>query len=186
MSEFLNDKLSRRFRTWDRDGNGYLERSDFVQGADRLGDAFNRPADSPQRQQMREMCQRLWEGLRKFADADGDGRVSEAEYRRAFTELIVKQPGAFDAAYAPFVSTLMAMADHDGDGRLDRDEYRSWFVTAFGITEHDADTAFDKVDADGDGHVTEEEMVAAIRDYYFSNDPDASGNWLLGPPAPQK
>ncbi|MGW0737695.1 EF-hand domain-containing protein [Streptomyces sp. NPDC002851] len=185
MPEFLDDKLSRRFRTWDRDGNGYLEQVDFEHGAQRLGDAFGQPADSPQRQRMRDMCLQLWQGLEQLADADGDGRISEAEYKKAFTELILQRPGAFDAAYAPFVSTLMAMADHDGDGKLDRGEYRSWFVTAFGITEHDANTAFDKVDSDGDGHVTQEEMVAAIRDYYFSDDPSAAGNWLLGPPSPQ-
>lgn len=129
---------------------------------------------------MREMCLQLWHGLAQFAD--GDGRISLGEYQRAFTTLVLEQPGAFDAAYAPFINTVMAMADHDGDGKLDRHEYRSWFVTAFGISELDSDVGFDKVDADGDGYVTQEEMLAAIRDYYFSDGPQLPGNWLLGPP----
>jgi hypothetical protein len=182
MSDFLDLKLARRFATWDRDGNGFLEEADFVKGADRLGEAFGHAEDSPQRRRMRDLCLDLWQQMARIADFDRNGRITPEEYGRAFSELVLVKPGAFDAAYTPVIDALTAMADHDGDGKLDQQEYRAWFVSAFGLSEHDADTAFDKVDSDHDGHVTRSEMVAAIHDYYFSDDPEAPGNWLLGPP----
>lgn len=182
MSDFLDRKLTRRFATWDRNGNGALEKDDFLQGADRLGEAFGYSEDSPQRRRMRDLCLELWQRMAEVADFDRNGRISPEEYGKAFGKLVLEEPGAFDAAYVPVIDALTAMADHDGDGKLDREEYRAWFVTAFGVGEHDVDVAFDKIDTDDDGHVTRSEMVTAIRDYYFSDDPEVPGNWLLGPP----
>lgn len=182
MPTFLDRKLAQRFTSWDYDGNGYLQRVDFLRAADRLGDAFGHPQGSPHRQRMRDMHLQLWKGMAQLADANDDGRISPLECGVAFTKFALEKPGAFESAYAPFVDTLMSMADRDGDGKLDRQEFQTWIVTDFHLSDQDASTAFDKLDTNGDGRVTRNEIFAALREYYSSDDPQAPGNWLVGTP----
>jgi Ca2+-binding EF-hand superfamily protein len=40
ISPFLDRKLARRFRTYDNDGDGFIEREDFEQAAARMSKAF--------------------------------------------------------------------------------------------------------------------------------------------------
>jgi hypothetical protein len=43
--------------------------------------------------------------------------------------------------------------------------------------------AFRRLDRDGDGELSHEEFRAAIVEFYLSDDENAPGNWLLGPPS---
>src|ERR1041384_12402 len=109
-------------------------------------------------------------GAAHRADANDDGRISPLECGMAFTKFALEKPRAFEAAYTSFVDTLMSMADRDGDGRLDRQEFQTWIVTDFHLSEQDASVAFDKLDTNGDGRVTRNEIFAALREYYYSDD----------------
>ncbi|WP_234380506.1 EF-hand domain-containing protein [Streptomyces sp. CMB-StM0423] len=84
VSTFLARKLARRFRTYDTDGDGYVDRADFERAARQLGEEFGHGPDSPARRRVEELCLGVWERLVRAADTDGDGRVDEAEYAAAF------------------------------------------------------------------------------------------------------
>jgi len=77
-------------------------------------------------------------------------------------------------------ATIVEMTDHDRDGRIAEAD----FVTnlrAYGQGEEPARAAFKKLDRDGDGHLSKEELLAAVEEFFFSEDPAARGNWLIGP-----
>jgi hypothetical protein len=38
-----------------------------------------------------------------------------------------------------------------------------------------------RFDADGDGYIDRQDILDAIRAYYFDEDPDSVGSWGLGP-----
>jgi Ca2+-binding EF-hand superfamily protein len=40
---------------------------------------------------------------------------------------------------------------------------------------------FRTYDLDGDGLIGRDDLLAAIRAYYFDESPDSAGSWLLGP-----
>jgi len=181
MSAFLDQKLTRRFRSFDVNGNGFVERKDFEAATERMAKAFGHRSDTPAYQKLQELTARLWEGLAAFADTDGDGRISESEYKVAFTEKILAHPGAFDQAYKPWLDTIMEIVDADGDGRLNSAEYLRWASSMLGVHADHAEDAFRRLDRDEDGFINRDELVESIRDYYFSEDPDSTGNWLLGP-----
>ena len=75
----------------------------------------------------------------------------------------------------------MAVADHDGDGHLGADEYVRWTGALMNLPESDARAAHARLDHDGDGLTSTDDLLAAIRAYYFSEDLDGPGAWLLGP-----
>ena len=179
-SEFLDRKLSRRFRTYDDDGDGFIEREDFVVASRRLGAEFGHGPESEAWQQFDALCVALWDHLVEVAEADGDGRISEQEYKDAFARGMLETPQSFDTAYLPFLEALVRIVDADGDGRIDVEEEIRWTGALMRLTEAEARGAFAGVDQDADGYISTQELLEAIRAYYFDEDPAGPGAWLLG------
>ncbi len=179
ITPFLDKKLSRRFETYDTDGDGYLERSDFETAAARMGDEFGLPADDADRRQLAALCLALWDHLRTFAGADD--RMSEAEYKAAFAAGLLETESSFDAGYVPFLKVIVAIADTDGDGRLTADDHARWTGSLMNLPEGVARDIHARLDGDKDGFIDSADLLAAIREYYFDDAPDSAGSWLLGP-----
>ncbi|MFE3093052.1 EF-hand domain-containing protein [Streptomyces sp. NPDC059248] len=178
---FLRRRLARRFATYDTDGDGFVERGDFEAAVDRLGAAFGRAPDCAALGRVRVLSLGLWEHLAGNADRDGDGRITEEEYTAAFAAGLLVTPASFDGAYRPFLDALMDVVDEDGDGRLTRGEQVRWTGALMGLPEPDAREVFGRLDTDGDGLIGRDDLLEAIRAYYFDDDPHGPGGWLLGP-----
>ncbi|WP_327353000.1 EF-hand domain-containing protein [Streptomyces sp. NBC_01304] len=181
ISPFLDRKLARRFATYDTDGNHYIESHDFATAASRLGDAFGLNPDAAPLVRLRELLLGLWAHLARAADKDADGRVSEAEYKAAFAAGLLETPESFDAGYVPFLEALMDIVDTDGDGKLTRDDHVRWTGALMNLPEPDAREVFGRLDKDVDGLLGRDELLEAIREFYFSEDPHSTGVYLLGP-----
>lgn len=89
---------------------------------------------------------------------------------------------AYISMYQPFIDAVMDIADADGDGRVDEEEYVKWYTALMSIPPEEAAEAFSHLDRDGSGYLSHEEMREAVQEYYFSEDPDAPGNWMTGRP----
>lgn len=87
------------------------------------------------------------------ADADGDGQVTRAEIES-------------------YRAAQVARADTSGDGALSLEEFETVFrdVTRPGMVD-----AFQRLDADGDGQITEAEMQARTDRMMARMDPDGDG-----------
>lgn len=181
ISEFLERKLARRFQTFDFDGDGRLERSDFESSAMRVADEFGHSVDSPARQRLLQLSLGLWEHLVSVADSDRDGTIDLDEYKKAFADGLLETEGSFGQGYRPFLDALMAVVDTDGNGVLGVDEYVGWTGALMRLPESDAREIHRRLDTDGDGFVTVQELLQAIHDFYFDDNPDGVGSWLLGP-----
>jgi Ca2+-binding EF-hand superfamily protein len=78
------------------------------------------------------------------------------------------------------LNAIMEIADTDHDGKLNVDEQISRSGTLMNLPENDALEVFRRLEKDGDGHITTRDMLDAIREYYFNDDPHSAGSWLLG------
>ncbi|WP_206780526.1 EF-hand domain-containing protein [Streptomyces sp. CB00455] len=90
----------------------------------------------------------------------------------------VRAGDSFDRTYRPHMEAVVDLADADGDGVLSRSEFIRLGAPA--VSEEQSHRSFDQVDTDGDGSLTAQELVAAARDFYVSDDPEAVGNHLFG------
>uniref|UniRef100_A0AAU2UZU6 EF-hand domain-containing protein n=1 Tax=Streptomyces sp. NBC_00003 TaxID=2903608 RepID=A0AAU2UZU6_9ACTN len=180
-SVFLDRKLARRFRTYDLDGDGVIERGDFRAAAEAMAQEFDQKPGTAARERLTSLCLGLWEHLAAVADHDGDGRISEAEYKAAFHAGLLETPESFDAGYVPFLHAIMDIADSDGDGRLTIEEHVRWTGALMNLPATDARKIAVRLDADGDGLIERDDLLSAIRAYYFDESPDSAGSWLLGP-----
>lgn len=181
MSDFLERKLARRFRTYDLDNDGFIQREDFDIGITRLGAAFNHSQHSPALNRLRTLSMNLWTHLARVTGTDANGRISEAEYRSAFAAGMLESPESFKQGYRPYLDALMEVIDTDQDGQISRDEYVRWTGALMNLAEPDAREAFGRLDTDGDGLIGRTQLLDAIQAYYFDDSPGSIGTWLLGP-----
>ena len=55
-------------------------------------------------------------------------------------------------------------------------------MRAFRIGEQDiTEKVFQKLDLNENGTLSKEEILQLTREFFYSDDPDARGNWALGP-----
>ncbi|RJQ69607.1 calcium-binding protein [Pseudonocardiaceae bacterium YIM PH 21723] len=182
VSEFLGRKLDRRFRMLDSNRNGVIDERDFTLAAAGLASEFGHAPGSPRAQRLLNTHLATWKELLRAADENGDGKVSPEEFKRAFTTTILVSQEAYERAYLPMLLEAIMMADADGDGELTAGEFQRLNTVYMHASAEDSADVFTRLDRDSSGTLTVQEISDAIREYYFSEDPAAPGNWLLGPP----
>ena len=86
----------------------------------------------------------------------------------------------FEKAIGHIVNGLLGALDRDGSGTLSQDEYVGMYE-ALGIPPSTSSEGFKRLDRNGSGQISHEEFNQALSEFYLSADPNAPGNWLLGP-----
>lgn len=161
-----NDRLAKRFDKWDTDGNGVLEAGDFQGEAARIAGNLGKE-DSPQAVELQKAFQGLYDVLAEKAGADAAAGISRDQFLSATGDMLFQEgEAAFNRALGPVVKALIGLCDDNHDGEIDGGEFQSW-LTAIGVPEADASEAFAKVDANGDGRLSEDELLTAVRDFHF-------------------
>lgn len=181
LSEFRKRKVSAGFGELDVDGDGYVGNGDIERLVKNHGDAYEHAEGTQEYADLQRRTMDVWTQLKQF-DADGDGRVSLAEYVAGF-DAFLSQRDAFMSSMTTLVDAFYQMADEDNDGRITEDELVRHF-RAWGHTEQQAREAFPRLDRNTNGAISKEEWMQNLEEYYFSEDPEAPGNWLT--PGPEE
>jgi Ca2+-binding EF-hand superfamily protein len=182
IGDLQRRKASYYFALLDDDENGFVEADDFERRADRL--AESRGVDDPEaRAELRHRVMSWWEHLCALADLDDDDRITRGEWQTYWEALQASverddEEGARTRRSLERAArrTFEAMNTTDTDPVTEA-EYTEW-LSAWGVEGGTA--AFERLDRDGTGVLTEDDLVAATKEFYLSNDPDAPGNALYG------
>ena len=178
LSDFRRRKLIGLFRFNDLDGDGKITEEDFDRVMSNYAQIYGVAPDSPELEDLSRRYHEQWTQLQAF-DGDGDGAVGLEEYL-AGSEAWIADRAAFEASIDAMIGAFYAIVDRDKDGRVSEEELSlNW--RAHGLEESSARVTFAKLDRDGDGKVTKDEMVNAVLETYFSEDPEAPGNWIALP-----
>ncbi|XP_051114774.1 probable calcium-binding protein CML18 [Andrographis paniculata] len=89
-------------------------------------------------------------------DANGDGKISAAEFGAVLTAL--GSPTAEDE-----VARAMSELDTDGDGSINLSEFRAFHCGGGGDAVAEMKEAFEMYDKDGDGKITAIELHAVLK-----------------------
>jgi Ca2+-binding EF-hand superfamily protein len=162
-----NDRLKQRFEKWDADGSGSLERSDFEQEAKAVARNFGTDINSPEGQQVRKAYNDLYDFQARKAGVPQNGQISLSQFV-AVNEQVMQQGGEadFDRMMRPIVKALINLCDDNHDGMINQSEYAKW-LKAVGVDASTARSTFSQIDTDGDGELSEDELIAAVRQFHF-------------------
>ncbi|EHN78974.1 EF-hand domain-containing protein [Streptomyces coelicoflavus] len=157
-------RIAARFTTFDQDGNGHIDRSDFSGAAKALLAEFGVAARSDRGQALYGGAEALWQGLAGIADRDGDQRITREEFVTAAVKRLRDKPDRFAEIARPFLHAALAVAG-PGDGTVTvADTARA--LTVFGVPGDVARSVAAALDADGDGTVGETEIVPAFARWF--------------------
>ena len=174
-------KASHYFDLIDEDDNGFVEARDFELRAKRMAEARN-VTDAATRVTLHDRVMTWWNHLCAIADFDDDDRVTREEWETYWRSIQagVEQGGNGDNETLQSLERAARGTFHainTDEGPISEDEYAEW-LAAWGVDESAG--AFDRLDRDDTGVLTEENLVEAVKEFYLSNDPDAPGNALYG------
>ena len=176
LTDLQKRKLTRMFHVFDTNHDGVLEEVDYLGFADNLVSARGLAPDSPMRTELRARYQFVWANLSR---ATG-GKPVTPEVFLGFNDALLADKANYDRNIAVLVDTAFKTLDADGDGKVTLDEYRV-YLRAHGLDEKLATEIFPRLDLNGDGHLSVEEVEKLIHQFYFSDDPASPGNLVLGP-----
>ncbi|MCW5249610.1 EF-hand domain-containing protein [Streptomyces sp. SHP 1-2] len=160
-------RLSKRFEKWDKDGNGVLEPSDFVAEAAEIAAALGQAPDSPRGAALRDAFQSMFEALADRAGVSPQGPLNRDQFHAAAGELFQGGEAAFNTVLGPVAKGIIGLCDRNDDGVIDASEFAGWLRAVAGLDEAAAAEAFRQIDADGNGTLSEDELLAAIREFHF-------------------
>jgi len=176
-SDFQVRKLHRWFASFDTDRDGVIDVLDFTGMAQVYCEAYDVPPRSDAWRRMHHHALIVWRALEQRTGAAQPAKLTRGEWvawlgTSEYTDFILR-------AAIPFSQMAFSLADGDGDGRCNVYELMA-AQRRSGMNEDEIHRAFDRLDQDGDGYVTEDDFEQAHREFYFSDDPSAPGNYLAG------
>lgn len=180
-NDLLDRKLERAFTHLDADRSGVIDADDIIALGSRLLTALAEPADSPKAALVMGGLADFWQDLFTELDLDRDGKVTPEEYKLGMTRLYAQGGPAYDRSFRPMMRAILTIVDTDGDGVISPEEFhRAQEAFDTNLSPAHTEALFRRIDADGDGTLTLDELLDAVREYYTGTDEDAPGNLLFG------
>lgn len=167
MTDSVQDeRLRRRFDMWDKDGNGAVERSDWEAEAKRILASLGVEEQSPKGQALTGAYLGMWSYLAAQSGVGDGGSLSFDAFRDvASRNVLARGQQGFNDVVRPTIRAVADLCDTDGDGQVGPEEFKSW-IKAIGADEATAGSAFEQIDANGNGLLSVDEMVAAVHKYH--------------------
>jgi Ca2+-binding EF-hand superfamily protein len=180
MPDVLERKLKRAFTLFQGDSKSApIERSYFAGLAHHQAATFP-GAPASKIEDLEESFTTFWDRYLAQRSA-ADGTLTGEGFSSAITSALDTDREAFLADMINIGRHWFAVADTNGDHVIQQDEYTKMYGSLFPLTAEELATGFAKLDRDGNGVISHEEIRAATLEYWTSNDPEARGNWLFGP-----
>jgi Ca2+-binding EF-hand superfamily protein len=177
LSAFRRAKLAHQFRIYDTNADGVLERTDLLRVADALAEARGHEPGSAPYESLAAHYEALWAPLQRRSGGSLRARVT-LEAFLLWHEEVLADLASYDKTLGAMAGLLFDVFDEDSDGVVHLAEYER-FARATGIPGTPA-SWFPRLDLDGDGRLTRDEVRALAEQFYFSDDPHAPGNWFFG------
>ena len=175
LTHFQQRKLAKLFDLYDANQDGYIEAADYARVGEGFAACTGCVPGSADHEKLRSTYLGFWEQLRQSADADQDGKVTRDEFLASYERLLAMRDAIVGVSQA-----ILQLTDRDGDGKITPAEFAA-NLEAYGLDAPAAAEAFRHLDRDGDGFIAAEELLQDVEEFFYGDDPNAPGNWLLGP-----
>jgi Ca2+-binding EF-hand superfamily protein len=177
VAELRQRKLQKVFASFDIDQDGVIDEMDITAMAQIWCDTYDVAPRSDGWRKIHGHAHRLWHDIRGSTDSYGSKKVTREEWvawgdEAEFVDFV-------ESAAIPFSMAVFDVADNDWDGRITVEEMMAAQMKS-GMSAEETRDVFGRLDTDQDGYVTRHEYIQAAREFYLSDDPNASGNLIAG------
>lgn len=179
LTDLQKRKLMKLFSMYDADFDGSLVGKDFEAVAHKLAEMAGWSTRSPKCLTLMGQFTQEWKRLKGSADADHDQKISIDEWFTYYDGVL-----SDEQKYNKRVQTLKELVfdvfDVNGDGELSAAEW-SKLLSVYNVSPVYVSIIFPILDIDQDGVLKKPDVIALMREFFYSDDPDAPGNLVFGP-----
>lgn len=176
LTDYQRHKFTQAFEVLDADKSAFVDGTDLARIAARFVHQLGLDADSDEHRVLAACAAELWKVLARM-DGDGDGRLTLAEWLESLAAFAASEH-AYDRLFAELLDQSFELLDTDADGAVSCDEFVLW-LTATNLDAAAAQRTFEASDLDGDGLLSKSEVGYVLLDFFYSDDPERRGSWLL-------
>lgn len=182
LTELQKRKLMKLFCMYDACNLGVLKISDFEQLAQRLAELRGWKPGTEAYEKITSQFLFRWNRIRteikQTLHTRNDGQVNLEEWLTYYDMVINSQERKEELM--TLAEAVFNVVDVDESGHLDQAEWTELF-RVYNIPVIYVEETFARIDCDGDGVLSKEEVLSMIQEFYYSGEPDAAGNYLFGP-----
>ncbi|OWF53609.1 sarcoplasmic calcium-binding proteins I, III, and IV-like [Mizuhopecten yessoensis] len=177
LTKFQKAKILRVFNIlYDSNKDGYIEEKDFTLAIEKVCLILEWPENSEKHRETEEALGLIWTGLKTYADVNADGRVSKDEWICMWEDCI--RSNTVPEWQEKFMEFMFNVNDKSGDKEIDAKEYETYYSNYISVEE--CRMAFHKMS--GGENISRSEFRKLWKEYFFSDDREAKGNYLFGVP----
>lgn len=180
LSELQKEKISHYFNVvLDQDRNGVLEENDFIEIGESLCILWRYKPLTKEYDEVMKMCQSSWHLFQEYFVAQ-QGAANLEQFLLFFDNMLNQESKELYKKFVvKVVSDVFDSFDLNKDGVISINEYVDMFMCYHIKIKYSA-KAFIKLDRNGDDHVSKQELLQAVDEFFMSSDEKSPGNWLFG------
>lgn len=181
FSPFQSTKLTYLFHLLDIDNNDLLQLNDFSDIAEDVRRKLNYSEGEEEHQLIVQKSVKFFHKLLRDIPHEENQSITLTDWLDFFEKEVVsaQDPDVLDEYVELILAFLFGLFDENRDGYISIEEYQEIF-NSLGIPKEHAIEAFQRIDVNGDNHLSRYEMIPAIETFLTSNDPSEVGNWIFG------
>ncbi len=179
LTDFQQRKLMKLFSMYDADCDGLIVGEDFDNVAKQLATIANWSARSPKGLTLFNQFSQEWQCLQKASDTDGDRKISLDEWF-VYYEGVLGDEKQYQERVRSLTALVFDVFDQDGNQKMSQDEWAN-LLRVYHVSPIYVPAIFSRLDGDGDGFLSREDVTQAMDDFFYSNDPESPGNQMFGP-----
>lgn len=179
ITEFQKKKMQHFFKVFDTDKDGFLEQADLERVVQKMAAVQGLEAGSPTYDNLHAKWMFIWNTLQKVSDANRDNLVSPEEWI-GLIEMTLASEEAYQQIMHSIGGITFDAVDTDNDGVIGPAEWTAFFK-AHDIDKAVAEETFTRLDLNSDGHISKDEGLELLRQFFYDNDPETPGNLFFGP-----
>lgn len=182
ISPLQTRKLTHWFHLLDVDKGGTINIDDLVAILYKQAELNHMSKYGDEFEQRRGMMALLWMDLCRYIDFNRDGNISLEEWTKSLSMLEKYSTwDAFSHDHPRLKNGLVGLLGVTENKEADIEAYTR-FLKAYSADQGvDIPAVFAKLDLNGNGTLSAEELYQLAGEFLFSSDIKSPGNWLLGP-----
>ncbi|GAB4248510.1 MAG: hypothetical protein Tsb0034_27880 [Ekhidna sp.] len=167
------------FNILDLNRNGFIQLEDFSELAERVRVIMDYEEESKEHKRITDKAARFFHKLvRDIQPKDGQ-QITQDELLEYLNKRVITDEVELDAFKDVVFNFMFDFFDQNRDGFISKKEYAD-FYTMFGIDEQHLEVAFKKLDNSKTEKLNRYDLLAAVEDFFTSDDAEASGSWVFG------
>jgi Ca2+-binding EF-hand superfamily protein len=179
LTELQKKKLTYYFSLYDYDRDGFISESDVKQIAHNIAIARGWKPGWQAYDAVATVMMSIWRHVKEFIASDEEKGACLNDWL-ANEDYMLQSEERYQEYAVQMTEGVFDLMDADGDGVITSRDYRD-FYAFFNMATEKTQELFERMDCDGDGFMSVEDMHRLVREFHYSNDPAAPGNWLFGP-----